>query len=223
VQLTLTHNVGTSIRFLDRLSSQFPFAAAKALTQTARDIANAMPAEVNRVFEGGAVRFTKQAFEVKRAEKTDLTAMVKIKPRQAEYLAYQIEGGSRFPKRKAQRFPGAIDLTPEGNLPFGTIRRLIAAARSKRKIKGRTAKRVGVANGSEIFYGKPLGGDRPVGLYSRRNKLGQRSLVPLVVFPKQAAKYKPKFDFFGVSRKIADRRFMLNYEVAFRQAMETAR
>lgn len=218
MQISITHNVGSAISFLDRLHGQFPFAAARALTQTAQDIAKVMPAEVNRVFEGGAVPFTKGAFAVKRAEKTNLTAMVNIKPRQAEYLRYQIEGGIRRPKGVALRLPSVVQLTPQGNLPAGLIRQLVARAKAGKRTTKAQKRKFGVSRNVDLFYGDPEDG-RPAGIYRRI----EDRLVPIVVFPKTSAKYKRRFDFFGVSRRIADQRFRVNYERAFAQALATAR
>lgn len=218
MQINITHNVGRAIKLLDRLSQQFPFAAAKALTTTVQDIAKAMPEQTQRTFEGGAVQFTKAAFTIKRAEKTDLTAMVKIKPRQAEYLRYQIEGGLRRPKRVALRLPSVVEKTPEGNLPAGLIRQLVARAKAGKSATKRQSERFKISHKVDLFYGDPKDG-RPAGIYKRA---GER-LIPIVVFPRQSARYERKFDFFGIATRVADKRFPINYANAWALAVRTAR
>lgn len=217
--LNVKDNVADVLSWTDRLSRQYEFAVAVALTNTARAVARAMPAEVDKAFKGGAVPFTRQAFYFKRAEKTRLTSEVGVKRLQAEYLAYQISGGERRPKRQALRLPSVVTLTQQGNLPPGAIGRLVARARSgKRTTKGQ-AKRFGVSTGLDLFYGEP-GDGRPAGIYKRVVIGGTKhQLVPVVVMPKISAKYEQRFDFYGIARSEAQRAF----EPALRQAWARAK
>jgi hypothetical protein len=217
--LNVKDNVAEVLSWTDRLSRQYEFAVAVALTNTARAVAQAMPAEVDKAFKGGAVPFTRQAFYFKRAEKTRLTSEVGVKRLQAEYLAYQVSGGERRPKRQALRLPSVVTLTQQGNLPPGAIGRLVARARSgKRTTKGQ-AKRFGVSTGLDLFYGEP-GDGRPAGIYKRVVIGGTKhQLVPVVVMPKISAKYEQRFDFYGIARREAQRAF----EPALRQAWAKAK
>lgn len=220
--ISVSDNIREVLSVTDRLSSQYAFAVAKALTDTARQVAKAMPAEVAQDLDK-PTPFTLRGFFSTRAEKTLLVATVGVKDAQAEYLKYQIEGGSRTPKNKALRLPSILDLDEFGNLPKGTIKRLVAAARSGRKVSGKTARRMGIAQRSSVFYGTPKGGHRPAGLYSRRNGQGQRSLVPLVMFPQQAAKYEKRFDFYMRAERIVRAQFPAALRRAWLQAQQTAR
>jgi hypothetical protein len=221
--LSVRDNVAEVLSFTDRLSRQYEFAVASALTDTARTVAQAMPAEVNRVFEGGAVPFTRQAFFFQRADKARLTAVVGIKRLQAEYLAYQVQGGERRPKRQALRLPGDVDKTAQGNLPAGAIARLVARAKSgKRTTKG-MAKRYGVSSGLDLFYGEP-GDGRPAGIYKRVVISKDRTqLIPVVVFPKVSARYEARFDFYGIARRKALASFEPALVKAWAKAKATAR
>jgi hypothetical protein len=223
MRVTVSSNIDEVLGWTARLHPQWQFAVAKALTDTVRDIQRELPAEVERTFEGGAVEFTKRGWYIKPARKDTLQAEVGAKDKQAQYLAYQVEGGRRAPTRVALRLPSVVDLTAQGNLPTGTIRRLVAAARSGRRIRGATARKAGIANGSEVFYGQPRGRpDMPPGLYSRRNVAGHRTLVPIVVFPRQDARYERRFAFHAFAERVAGRVFDANLSRAWDLALRTA-
>jgi hypothetical protein len=221
--LDVRNNIREVLSFTDRLSSQYQFAVALALTETARTVVQAMPAEVDRAFEGGAVPFTRQAFFFQRADKARLVSVVGIKRLQAEYLAFQVEGGERRPRRQALRLPGAVEKTAQGNLPTGTIGRLVARAKAgKRATKG-MAKRYGVSSALELFYGEP-GDGRPAGIYKRVViSKDKHQLIPVVVFPKVSARYRSRFDFYGIARRVAVASFEPALVKAWAKAKATAR
>lgn len=221
--LNLSSNVDEVLDTVARMSRQYPFAVAKALTDVTRMVAKAMPAEVQADLDE-PTPFTRGGFYSTRADKLQLVAHVGVKDLQAKYMRWQVEGGTRRPARSALRLPSILDLDEFGNLPKGTIKRLVAAARSGRKLSGKAAKQMGVAQRSEIFYGVPRGGpQRPAGLYSRRNSSGQRSLVPLVVFPKMPAHYRKRFDFYLKAEKIVRAEFKSALRAAWSLANATAR
>lgn len=221
--ISVTSNIDEVMRGVDRYLGQAPFAIALALTRTAQDVARAMPAEVEQAFEGGAVPFTKQAFTVRAATKSNLTAYVVIKPHQAKYLGYQIQGGTRRPRNVALRLPADVKLTAEGNLPAGTIARLVQRAKAGKRATKAQAARFGVSRDLDLFYGDPAD-SRPAGVYKRvTGPSGVHKLVPVVVFPRISARYKSRFDFHGVaSRKVAQV-FGANLTQALAKAQATAR
>jgi len=208
--------------FMDRLSSQYRFAVALALTNTAKEVADAMPA-ITRVQLDNPTPFTQRGFYFKRAEKIRLEAEVGVKQQQAEYLRWQVEGGVRQPKRQALRLPSEIQLNPYGNMPAGLVRQLIARAKAGRRATKTQARRFGVSQQVDLFYGEP-GDGRPAGIYKRIALPGRDNrLVPLVVFPKQSARYEKRFDFYGEARRIVQRRFNDHVRTAWARAMATAR
>lgn len=223
LMLSVTDNIADVLRWTDRLSSQYQFAVAVALTETARTVAQSMPAQVEKAFEGGVVPFTRQAFYLQRADKTRLTSVIGIKRLQAEYLRWQVYGGERRPKRLALRLPAVVNLTPQGNLPAGTIRRLVARAQAgKRATKG-MAKRYGVSADLDLFYGDPEDG-RPAGIYKRVGLVsGQQRLVPVVQFPQTPARYRPTFEFHRIARDGALTAFKPALLRAWARAKATAR
>jgi hypothetical protein len=205
-----------------RLHPQFQFSSAKALTDTVRLVQGTMPAHLERTLDR-PTQFSKAAFYIQPARKDSLTAAVGIKDRQAQYLAYQVEGGTRAPAKRALRLPSVVDLNEHGNLPAGLIRQLVARARAGRRATGRQSQRYGISSAADLFYGEP-GDGRPAGLYTRvRQGPDREQLMPIVVFPKQPARYEPRFDFYGEAQRIVEREFEGALDRAWQQALATAR
>lgn len=200
--LSVKDNVAEALGWAGRLSSQYEFAVASALTDVARQATAAMPAAVEAVADGGVVPFTRQAFVAVPARKARLVSAVAIKRLQAEYLAWLIEGGERRPKRKALRLPGAVALTAQGNLPAGTIARLVDRAKAGKRATKSQALRFGVSSQLDLFYGEP-GDGRPAGVYKRVElPNGNGQLVPVVVFPQTSARYEQRWDFHGAAGRV---------------------
>lgn len=222
MQIDLTSNLRQALAEVDDLfRSQVPFATAKALTDTARKVAAEMPARVLQDLDKPTA-FTQRGFYSTPARKDNLEAVVGVKDRQAEYLRWQIEGGERAPSRLAQRLPTAVQLDGFGNVPAGLIRQLVARAKAGRRATKRQAGRFGVSQKAELFYGDPSDG-RPAGIYKRVQAGARSHLVPLIVFPRVAAKYRARFDFAGAAAAIADREFAAAFDSAMQQATATAR
>ena len=203
------------------VSDQLPFATALALTQTARDAADAVTAALPRHLDK-PTPFTLRAFRVRRADKRSLTASVFAMDAQAQYLYWQVEGGVRQPNRVAQKLPTAIKVNDFGNIPRGEIARLIKLAQAgKRLTKARGAK-LGISSELDLFYGDP-GNGMLVGIYKRVVAGSQHRLIPLVVFPRQGAHYKPQLPMRAIVERTVRARFPERFKAALDQAMRTAR
>jgi hypothetical protein len=196
-------------------SKQMPFAIAKALTATAKDTQKQIAVDMLSRFQN-PTSFTKRAFTIKAARKSDLTAIVFAKDAQARYLGVQIQGSGRRVKgfeKKAEGLAGEtgkmlvptrnVKLDSAGNVSLATIKRIAGAANSKR-----------------YFIGVPKGGNRPFGIYQRHNK--DQRLTALMV-EATVGKYDRRLDLEGVAAKIARTAFMRHLEDALKQAMATAR
>lgn len=194
---SFSSNFADVAKGLGQMEKQSAFAFASALTAQVKAIAEGLPGQMSSQLDRPTL-FTQRGVFITPARKDSLRAVVGIKDAQAEYLHWQVEGGVRAPRKVALKLPGSIELDGFGNIPRTAVKRLIAAARSGRKLKGVAAKKFGVAQGSEIFYGVPKGhSGMPAGIYSRRDKLGRRVLVPLILFEQKSASYQPRFDFWG--------------------------
>lgn len=223
MRVDLSNNMVDVLGWTARFDPQFRFAAAKGLTDTMRQVSDLMPAAAQSAFQGGAVEFTRRAFVVAPARKDNLSASVAVKPVQAEYLQYQVEGGRRSPKRQALRLPSVVNLTAEGNLPAGLIKALVARARVGRRATASQARRFGVSRAVDLFYGEP-GDGRPAGIYKRVANGSRNQLVPMVVFPKQAARYaERRLDFYGIADRGTQRLFDRALDAAWKLAQATAR
>lgn len=213
---------------------QARFATAVALTRTAKDVQAEVPLQLERELDRPTL-FTKRGTFITPAKKDRLEAVVGFKDRQANYMAWQIAGGTYRPGAAGIRLPGNIELNPFGNIPKGLVARLKAAAKTG-KLGSVVSRRLGVqgdrrkgAAPIQLFYGQPTGRgweDAPVGIWRRippSTPGGEGKLVPVVVFEKQAARYRPRFNFVGLARRVAGQKFGPNFTKAFENAMRTAR
>lgn len=195
---------------------QIPFATARALTATAKDVQRAEEREIREVFDQ-PVPFTQRAVGITSATKQRLQAVVVLKRKQAAYLKKQIEGGGRRRKpfeaqlakeqgqQVASAVPGAgATLNQYGNLTKAQVARL------GRQAKGRK---------QGVFVPKP--GDKlPPGVYQRQP---DGKVKPVLVFTRRPAQYRKRFDFYGVARKTVRTAWQRNFATSFAQAVRTAR
>lgn len=229
MQISIKHNMDDVMRRLSGQQKQVTFAAAVALTRTAGLIKDAMPAELDRVFDRPTA-FTKLGVYVKRADRNTLTAEVGFMSRQASYLRLQVSGGVRQPTERGIRLPGNVQLNAFGNIPRGLTDKLKAAAQDgtlgaavARKL-GAGPRRKGAAP-IQLFYGRPTGkgwGKAPVGIWRRvPGKPGK--LIPVIVFEDTPAKYTKRLDLMHLAQPIVDREFSKQFDRALREALATAR
>lgn len=169
-------------------------ATAIALTKTGADVSRALVDEMRSTFDR-PTPFTLRAFRLRMATMSSMEAVVYAMPRQASYLATQIEGGSRPSagfERRIQTLggrpvvPGAgAQLNSYGNMSLAFIKRATAAA-SKR-----------------FFIGKPRGhASAPAGVWMRT----KGGLKP-VMLSADGATYQRRFDMHGVAGEVIGRRF----------------
>lgn len=228
LKISVKHDLNKVIARLDRMGrSQVPFAAAVALTRTAQAVQRAMPEALERELDR-PTEFTKRGTFIVPAKKSTLEARVGFKDRQAAYMGYQIEGGVRQPTKKALRLPGEVVLDAFGNLPKGTIAKLVAAAKAG-KYGAVVKKRLGIgdrrkkAGDLSLFYGQPKGHPGlPVGIW-RRMPGTPGTIVPVIVFPKQSAHYKPRFKFKALAERVVRETFPREFAIALDSAIRTAR
>lgn len=202
-------------------ADQVPFATALALTRTAQDAEKELTAELPRQLDK-PTPFTMRAWGVSKATKKALTAAVYAKDAQAKYLRWQVYGGQRAPARVSQKLPTAIKVNEFGNIPKGEIARLVKLAQEGKRLTRARARRLGVSNQVELFYGDP-GEGRPAGVYKRVQQGAEHHLVPLVVFPRVPAQYRPRLPMQAIVERVVRARFGANYRDAWAQALRSAR
>lgn len=222
IGFNVTSNIDQVLGFTASMHPQFRFALSLGMNTTIRKGRDAAVAALDRQIDK-PTPFTRQGFFLVPARKDTLSATVGIKDKQAEYLVYQVQGGSRSPKNVALRLPAAVQLNEYGNLPAGVIKQLIARAQAgKRATKGQ-AKRFGVSRELDLFYGDP-GDGRPAGIYKRVVISGTKhQLIPIVVFPRRRASYSKRYDFFGAVDQVVRREFPAEARAAWARAIATAK
>lgn len=198
---------------LDRLSrrlnniqkEQIPFATSMALNNVAADVANAITAQMDRYLDN-PTPFTQKAYQSRfntfkgeRATKRKLYADIIPGQIQAEYLKFQIEGGTRTPKQFAIFVPTALaPRNKYGNVPRGRRRKLIAGE-------------------GDFFSAGEREGKTP-GIYRRR---GNR-IEPMAMYVQQA-EYKAIFPIDKIAGGVVKNRFGLRFDQALKKAIASAR
>lgn len=211
---------------IEGMGKQVNYATAVALTSVAKKAQAAMPAAMERALDR-PTPFTKGSIFVRPATKTNLAAIVGFKDRAATYMAKQIMGGTVNPGNKGLRLPATVALNQYGNIPKGLIGQLIAVAKKESKLTKRKSRLIKVSNKVELFYGDPtdVGGHNfPPGIYKRVDLgNGRRQLIPVVIFPRVAAHYKPRFRFQQEVETIVHREWDAEFNRALENALRTAR
>jgi len=196
-------------KWATKVKKQATFATATAINATAKVVqaesGKALERELDRPtpFTKRTTGFSGSMFLVGARSPAKLYADVGFKDIQSAYLMFQFAGGIRKPKNKALRIPADVRLNQYGNLPKDTIKKLRSQAKGK---------------GSNLFYGQPTPAS-PAGIWKR---VGKR-LQAVILFPQRAARYKRKFDWFTFARGVAKRELPRQFDIAFANAMRTAR
>ncbi len=220
-------------------SYMVPYAAATALTRTAKVAEkDALPAAMRASFDN-PTRYTLNALRMEPATKDSLAATIMVKNKAAgvapeNFLAPEVDGGQRKRKRtevalsyagvlSGNRFamPGkAMEIDAAGNVKGADVRTLLAtlkklgAKSATREREGGKRLRSGRALKNSLFVGRPIGGNRPDGIWRREAK----RLRPLFIFTSQAPQYGKRLDFAGTVQRVARERFRGEFEKAL-QAM----
>lgn len=222
IGFNVTSNINDVLGYTARIHPQFRFALSLGMNTTMRKGRDSALSTLDRSIDK-PTPFTRGGFFLLPARKDRLSATLGIKDKQAEYMVYQVQGGSRSPKNVALRLPAAAQLNEYGNLPAGLIKQLIARAGKGKRATKSQSKRFGVSQELDLFYGDP-GDGRPAGIYKRVVISATRhQLVPLVVFPRRRASYSKRYDFVGSVDEIVRREFPTEARSAWRKAIATSR
>lgn len=196
-------------RIIDEVAKRSSFAVIRAMTATVKDAQAELTAVIPGVFDRPNP-WTRQAIGIQPATRAMPTASVFVKDSQANYLAYQIDGGLRNLKPFELQFrnvrvngymiPGAgSTLDQFGNVSKADILNLSRALNSSDASKN-------------YFVGTPKNSDRPPGIYERTAAGGLR----LVFLQATSARYTPAFDFYGIARTTIRARLKANLVTALK-------
>jgi hypothetical protein len=181
ITINISTNIAETIRQLRARQAQIPRATTVALNRTARDVKAEVDRQLPRIFDR-PTPFTMRAIATRPATVASLTATVYIQPIQAKYLALQQVGGVRFPKGKAFGLPTDFPVNEYGNVPRGTIKKLLQRR--------------------DVFTGTVHG---IPGIWQRQG----RGLLLLFAWVPRTT-YRPRFDFAGIARAVIERRIRAN-------------
>lgn len=223
-------------------SYMVPYAAATALTRTAKHAADKAVPDAMRAAFSSPVSYTLKSLRTEPATKDSLSARVMVKNtadggvRPENFLAPQVEGGGRKFKglEAGLRYAGVLrtgqyampgeglSLDAHGNVKGADVRTILTALKSIRAVSAtrdrKTGKRLGKGRqlANDLFVGIPRGDvrPRPDGIWRRE---GHR-IRALFVFTSKMRPYSRRLDFSGVVQRVALERFRPEFEKAL-QAM----
>lgn len=191
MRIDIQSNIKEITKNLSRYQKeQIPFAASQTLNQLATRLSfDVLPKKTTEVFEGGAVPFTQKGFRYKRSNKRNLIATVFIDPARAKYMQFMVEGGTRFPNKRAILVATSNSkVNKYGNIPRGTVQDMIQ-------------------NKTKFFNGVPKGkqGSQYEGIWERYGRktgknAGQR--IRMVARYEDKAQYKPLFPFGNFAKDV---------------------
>ena len=220
MNINITSNIKPLTKRLNSAEKkQIPFALSKALNNVAFatvDKANptGLKQKADKIFDGGAVAFTKSGFRFKKSTKKNLEAIIFVESEREKYLKFQINGGTRFPNKKAIIVPtDNMKLNKYGNITKATREKLF----NDRK---------------KYFFGIPKGksGKNNEGIWERygRRKSGDTSgyKMRMVAQLTSKAQYRPKFPFAETVEGVVfsqKRGIGKEFEKALKDAIRTMR
>lgn len=183
MQIDIRSNIKEVTKYLTNVQKeQIPFAASRTLNDLAFKLARqVLPDETEKTFEGGATAFTRKGFRYTKSTKRDLIATVFIDPARAKYMKFMVQGGTRFPEKRAILVATKQSkLNRYGNIPRGTMQQMIN-------------------DKSKFFKGVPKGrsGASFEGIwerYGRTSKVGGQRIRMVAAYT-DSAQYRPLFPF----------------------------
>lgn len=223
MQITVESNIKAIMPKLEQFTSrQAPFTIAKALTNTAMAVRKEMNTATTTAFDRPNP-FTRSAFVFQKADKTNLTAFVFAKDKQARYLKFGVQGGGR----RIKAFEKRIDATTNADADAGTGK-LVPTRNVRRDSYGGVSlaqiKRMTQQGNGKFFIGKPQGAGmnagRGYGIYERTS--GGKRIKALMLFAEPQS-YRKRLDMKGIGMRVVSKTFDNELRTAWAYAMKTAR
>jgi hypothetical protein len=247
MKIDVSSNFADVAKKVNEIGKQAEYAAAVALTKTAKEVRTELKAEMTRSFDR-PTRYTLNSLYVKPANKSTLEAFVWLKDATYKgtpadrYLKPQIFGGDRALKsmEKAlqsagmmQRGQFAVPAAGAQLDSFGNVKRSqIVQIMSQLKVQRgggydsrksdsaaskRTVKRQGV---TYFAIAKQVGNLKP-GIYIKIPFAHGKAIRPVFIFT-ASVKYKPRFKFFDVADQVHMKRLPAIFDEELERAIATA-
>jgi len=204
MNISVESNVKEVLSEFDRISNlSIPFAIKEGINDTFFQMRQELPGVVESEFDK-PVAFTKSpyAWDVEKAQKYALVGMIKMKPLQAEYMRFQVYGGTEYPKKRG--------------IPVPTAGGKMKASHGGLKKTWKAA-----LNDKMYFSGKPKGAkwaSSPAGVWRRTatkvsKKTGRRTKgrLRLELSWESATHYQERWDFHAYATKYFQARFSDNF------------
>ncbi len=207
MEVVIKNNIDQVIKGLNKIQrKQVPFATSVAINDTAfglqKEIKRQMPIKLDK-----PTPWTVSGVLVRKSKKTDLEAFVYMAgarglPKEStdrnKYISYQVNGGTRLPKKRKIPIPGRnLKVNKYGNMPKNKIRSLV-----KQK---------------DVFVGNVKGID---GIWQRKK---DKSGVKLMVLFENTADYRPRLPFNRIGQGYTTSKFTRNFEKSLARALASAR
>ena len=161
--------------------------------------------------------FTIKGVKWQGAKKADyklgkLHSRVYLMDKQASYLKFQIEGGTRTPKGSAIAVPTSnLELNKYGNMIGGQNR-------IKRLLKKKNTFQ-GTINGVAGIWQRPKQGKRSGGGFGTTGPSGLKLLVAY----ENTVTYQPRFDFYGIGERSVKKNIGIEMDKAITRALKSAK
>lgn len=226
---------------LDGMGRRGPIVAAIALTRTAKDVQEAIKAEMRSVFDRPTPYAINGTF-LKSATKNRLEARVWVKDDPwgkgtpaDRFLGPQIFGGARTNKGMERMLqangmmpqgwfavPGAgAQLDANGNIRRGQIRQILSQLKVQRTA-GHESRATGsqrsnrtIARQGVTYFALPNGNrGLPPGVYMKRKFAHGTAIRPVFVFVQQV-QYKTRLQFHAIGQATVEARFPVHFETEF--------
>ena len=206
MQIKISTNIKQFSKGLTKFEKkQIPFATAQGINSTLFGLKKEMSKQTEKKLDRPTPA-TKNGFFIKRANKKTQMGFLAIKDFVAEYLKYQIDGGTRSGSKKIPvPYTKNIKLNKYGNI-IGKRRGLIKNPSKQfiATIGGVTGVFEKYGTGAADYYG------------SQQSKL-------LIAFKDSVTYNKKPFDFYTIGRSYINNTYNRNLDKAFRKAMRTAK
>lgn len=231
---------------LNGAAKQVNFAASRALNTTAFAINNRLKKEMASTFKGGATDYTLRAFEVEKADKSNLSAEVRLRTDSKgaalpynKALAHLFTGGRRRFKllegwlRARRLLPSGLTIAPGSGMPldrYGNMRKealremlgVIGTQRPNLRVYQKTGK--GKAQ-KAVGYFVVLPGDKTKkhpGIY-KRVETGTSSAVLAMVFYVDPVNYRKFINLDKLGREVIAKTFNPAFSKELAAALASAR
>lgn len=224
-------------RSMSDMQKQVPFAAAKAITKTAKSVEKRFQSDMSGAFKSASPYVKRSTFSTS-ATKANLTATVGLKDQKPsggtapavllkEHFTGGLRGNKPFEKaiaamsvmpRGYRAVPGSgMKLDAYGNPSRKDIGEMLGSLRTKMQVfKGRGKKMELVG-----FFVVPVGvkSHLPAGIYKR----GARGAIKVMFLFVTKATYRKVMDMERSAQEVVAREFNPNFDAAFAEAMRTAK